>query len=205
MKNNFLFLIALIGIYNFIDTAKPDQPKETEIIVCQDQAENFGNGKVEDIVSNNCIETFKIMANNSHSMTKSLDKKTTFYGYKNIIIIQHQNSNSISTNIIAGNSTGLEKVKALVIDEKNLEVAVLEESGDILFFSSKITGNVAPYRILHHKELLGTIEISFDNSNNYIIAKNIQTKKLLYFSRLANTNARTGNQKLEILKSIDLK
>jgi hypothetical protein len=80
---------------------------------------------------------------------------------------------------------------------------VLEESGDVLFFSSKITGNISPFRILQDKELVGGSELVIDSLRDQVVVNNKTTKRILFFSRLANVHAREGKQKLGIIKTID--
>ncbi len=200
MKNILIGLI-LIGSYNSACSA--ETPKEEDLVVCQDQADNYGNGKGDDHISTKCIGYFKEMAKASSAMKESSASKIKAYGYRNMLLIEKAKGDSTVTEITAGNSTELSTIKSLAIDEKNQEIAVLEEGGDVLFFSSKITGNVAPYRILKNKELEGASELVIDSSRNLIVLNNKKTKKILFFQRLANINGRKENQKLDVVKSIN--
>lgn len=193
----------LIAMSLFITmVAKAELQNEADIIFCQDQAENFGNGKGEDFISKNCIESFKKMATTA-AIKESSALKMKFYGYRNMILIEKDSGTTVGTNIIAGIHTELKAIRALSFDEKNQEIVVLEESGDVLFLSSKITGNVAPFRILKHEELVGASELVVDNEKDQVILANNKTKRILFFSRLANINGRKGKQKLDIIKTID--
>lgn len=179
-----------------------DQLAESDIVVCQDQADNYGNGKGDDYISKDCISSFKKMAP-ILATKKSDSQKMNFFGFRNMILIEKFKNNIWTTETIAGIYTELKMVMALSYDEKNQEIAALLESGDILFFSSKITGNVAPYRILKNKELVGSTELIIDNVNDQIVVYNKKSKQILFFSRLANINGLKGKQKLDVLKSID--
>lgn len=179
------------------------QPKEEELLLCQDEATQFGNGNGKDSVSRKCLDSIKQMAIGTKAMQESADKKSKYFGHRNMLIIDQYTETTIQTNITAGNSTELNAIRALALDEKNQEIAVLEESGDILFFSAKITGNVAPYRIIQHKELSGTSEIIIDVHRDQVIALNEKSKRILFFSRLANIHGREGHKKLNILKTFN--
>jgi hypothetical protein len=202
MMNKLLTLVFLIGTYNTTMAEMVERTSEEEIVICQDQAENFGNGKGDDVISKKCMESFKSMAT-SEAVTTSKIMKMKFYGYRNMVLIEKYKKNSVVTEIIAGSSTELKSIRALAFDEKNQEVAVLEESGDVLFFSSKITGNISPFRILQDKELVGGSELVIDSLRDQVVVNNKTTKRILFFSRLANVHAREGKQKLGIIKTID--
>jgi hypothetical protein len=202
MMNKLLTLVFLIGTYNTTMAEMVERTSEEEIVICQDQAENFGNGKGDDVISKKCMESFKSMAT-SEAVTTSKIMKMKFYGYRNMVLIEKYKKNSVVTEIIAGSSTELKSIRALAFDEKNQEVAVLEESGDVLFFSSKITGNISPFRILQDKELVGGSELVIDSLRDQFVLNNKTTMMILFFSRLANVHAREGKQKLGIIKTID--
>lgn len=197
MMTKLILLAFFVAI-----VAKAELPNEADIVLCQDQAENFGNGKGDDSVSPNCIESFKKMAPIA-AIKESSELKIKIYGYRNMIIVEEISGSSILTNIIAGSYTELKAIHALTVDEKNREIVVLEESGDVLFLSSKITGNIAPFRIIKHKELTGASELVIDNVKDQVVLINNKTKRILFFSRLANINGRVGKQKLDIIKTID--
>lgn len=200
MKHKLIGILILIGINNTAFGA--DAPKEEDLVVCQDQADNYGNGKGDDHISTKCIGYFKDMASVNAAMKESMNLKIKIFGFRNMLLIEKVKGDKIVTEITAGNSTELSTIKTLAIDEKNQEIVVLEESGDVLFFSSKITGNVAPYRILRNKELEGASEIVVDSTRDLVAINNKKTKKILFFSRLANINGRKENQRLDIVKSI---
>ena len=203
MKNKQLFLAITFAITQINSSVVyAVLPSEAEIVVCQDQAENYGNGKGDDVVAKECLDSFKKLALKK-AVAVNNPLKIKFFGYKNMIIVEKTKDNLVYNEILAGNSTELKSIVAVVADEKNQEIIVLEESGDVLFFTSTLTGNIAPYRILRHKALQGASEMVFDNSTDQVIINNKKSDKLLFFSRLANIYAPKDKQKLNILKVID--
>lgn len=203
MKNKLL-LLTIISVITHTTSSMvyADVPNEADIVVCQDQAENYGNGKGDDVVAKECLDSFKKLADKK-AIAVNNALKIKFFGYKNMIIVEKIKNNIIYNEIIAGNSTELKSVIAVVADEKNQEIIVLEESGDVLFFTTTLTGNIAPYRILKHKALLGASEIEIDNLNDQVIISNKKSDKIYFFSRLANFNAPKEKQNLKILKVLD--
>lgn len=201
MNNKILIFLCLVCFPFFGFTE--ELPNENELILCQDQADNFGNGKGDDHISEKCALGFKTMAAANSSIKESSLNKIKVYGHRNMILVDKVFNNKPVTEIIAGSSTELHKIKALAIDEKNQEIAVLEESGDVLFFSSKITGNVAPFRILRNQELIGASDLVVDSDRDMVIVNNKKSKTILFFSRLANINGRKEKQRLEVVKTID--
>lgn len=202
MKKNKLIMIIFLVLSITSNISLAEAVNEADIVVCQDQAENYGNGKGDDIIGTNCLASFKRLAVKK-SIVEATNLKMKFFGYKNMILIEKVKNNLVSTEIVAGNSTELKSIKAVAVDEKNQEVIVLEESGDVLFFTTTLTGNIAPYRILKHKNLQGASELAIDNVNDQIIVYNKKSEKIYFFSRLANVNAPKEKQKLKILATIN--
>ena len=204
MKKKILFITIVLGVYNYISDSKAEFISDAEKIVCQDQTENFGNGKGYDIISENCIRSYKLMASAAAKKeSKLLGMK--FYGYLNMILVETNLGSTTVTNVITGNSTELKNIISLDYDELNKEIVVLEQSGKISFYSYKITGNVAPFRVLNHVELSGASEVTVDSKRDLVIVNNPISKKVLFFSRLANIHDGKEKQKLEVVKKIDTK
>jgi hypothetical protein len=201
MKVLILNLSALV-LFTQSSWALTETPKEADLIICQDQAENYGNGKGDDVISKNCITMFKKMAN-LKTITEAPSLLMKVYGYRNMLIIEKMVNNSVVTEITSGLSTELQNIIAIKVDEKNKEIVVLEDDGRILYFSAIITGNVAPYRILKHKDLKDVSEFVIENSKDMTIVNNVKMKKIMFFSRLANINGRVEKRNLKVLKTID--
>lgn len=201
-----IFILSLSFSFFSLATADAqDISKEAELALCQDQADNFGNGKGDDKISKKCINTFKEMAMANFSAKEFKTTKLKSYGYRNMILVEKKVGTNNVTEIIAGNSTELKAVRSLALDETHQEVAVLEEGGDVLFFSTRITGNTAPFRVLRHKEIEGASELTIDEERNLVALYNKKSKKILFFSRLANLKGRAGDQKLGVVKVLDMR
>ena len=196
----FLMILFFLGTHSF--TSPLNASTEADLTLCEDQAENYGNGKGDDFITTKCQESTKKMARPS-AIKESKILNSKFYGYKNRIVIEKKTEKTQLTLIIAGSSTELQSVISLSLDEKNQELAALEESGDILFFSTKLAGNIAPLRIIKNKQLVGSSEIIIDSKKDLVLAFNKKEKKILFFSRKANFHGRPGKQKLNIVKTIN--
>jgi hypothetical protein len=182
-----------------------------EEVVCTDEAEFYGNGEGKDELNLSCIDLIKKNAVLS-ARVESTKLKIKFYGHKNIIVADRVFTKKIDdkevtkniTDVIAGSSTELKSVKAMVIDEVNEELVVLDKSGDIYFFTSKFSGNIAPLRILKNREIVDAESVSINSEKNEVIVNIPKRKKRFIFSRLANVNAPKDKQKLEVLRKEDL-
>ncbi len=170
---------------------------------CEEQGNSFGDGRGASKIQAICVETYKKMAS-ANSNKKNQDGQMLAFGHKNIVFIERPDKKGQKrTDVIAGLNTNLEMIVALAIDEKNNEIAVLEKSGDILFFSTTIMGNVAPFRILKSPDLFGATDIAIDTKNDQVVVINNSKNSILFYSRLANINAREGKKKLEMIRKID--
>lgn len=170
------------------------------VVDCEKEALRFGDGEGKDKISSSCYKSY-LKSANPQAIKKSDDGKFMVYGYKNIVFIKDPKS-KVKQNVITGNNTLLTDIVATALDEKNNEIAVIEKSGDILFFSSIITGNVSPLRVLKHKDLEGASDLVFNTKRGEILILNKDNKEILSFSRLANIHGREGKKFLTIVKAI---
>ena len=196
MKINLLILGLL---FSFPALA---QPTEQQLDRCEKEGLNFGNGLGKSSISTDCFSHF-FKSHSPEAFKKSSDGKMSAYGHRNIVFIQDPNVNSERQNVIAGIYTELEDVAAVALNDKQKEIAVLEKSGDILFFSSIITGNVAPLRILKNKELIGASDLLINSLRMEVIVLNKKSHEILFFSSLANANGRPEKKNLNLLRSFD--
>ncbi len=204
-------LIMIFSLSGFIFNQSYAQITFAEEVVCTDEAEFYGNGEGKDELNVNCINKFKKNAAAS-ARVESEKLKVKFYGHKNIIIADRIITKTIDgkeivknlTDVIAGTSTELKSVKAMTIDETNEELVVLDHNGDVYFFTTKFSGNIAPFRILRHNDLAQAESVSIDAQKNEVILHIPKMKKRYVFSRLANINAPIGKQKIEIIRKEDL-
>jgi hypothetical protein len=170
---------------------------EDRLSFCEKEGENFGNGQGRDVIPYECVGLFKKSAP-LEAVKISPSGQIIAYGFRNIVFIK-QNERM---RIIAGSYTELEEIVALAIDEKNQEVAVMNKKGDVLFYSSRITGNVAPLRVLKHKDLHGASDLVINSKRNEVLILNKASRSLLFFSRMANHNAPEKLKKLNILRIV---
>jgi hypothetical protein len=196
MKINLFFLGF---IFSFSALA---QPTEQQLDRCEKEGLHFGNGQGKNTISIDCYSHF-LKSLSPEAFKKTSDGKISAYGHRNIVFIQDPHVKSDRQNVIAGIYTELEDVAAVALNEKQKEIAVLEKSGDILFFSSTITGNVAPLRILKNKELSGASDLVINSLKMEVIVLNKKSHEILFFSTLANANGRPGKKKLNLLRSFD--
>ena len=170
---------------------------------CEKEAANFGSGLGRDRISTDC--SFHV----SHKVSpklfrKSVDGKISVSGFGNMIFINDPSSKLKGQNVIAGKYTELDEIQALALDEVNKEIVVLLKSGDVLFFSSVITGNVAPKRTLKHKDLEGAVDVVVNPGKQEVLILNPEKKELLSFSRLANTHAPEKKRNLDLKYSLEI-
>jgi hypothetical protein len=170
---------------------------DSQLALCEKEAHKFGSGLGQDKIPADCIEHIEKIADQRHR-TISKDKRVSIYGLRNMIVIKDPTSRIKGQNVIAGKYTELEDIKEILLDEKNDEIVVLEDSGDVLFFSKIVTGNVAPKRILRHESLESVTAIRLYQDE--IFALDSQNNELLIFSRDANIHALEGKKNLSPLR-----
>jgi hypothetical protein len=202
MKKDFMnfkyFTLSLSLFSSFVLAA----PSEQDLRNCEHEGRNFGSGKGPESISASCYIHFSASAY-PQAVKKSLDEKWKITGHRNIVYVEKKVNNVYVKTLISGSNTQLDDVIAVAIDDVNNEVAVLERSGDVLFFSSIVTGNVAPLRTIRTKELTGAVDLVIDIKNSEVILANAKTKNILFYSRLANFFGREEKRNLTLTKRID--
>ncbi len=160
---------------------------------CEKAAAQYGDGEGNDFIPADCRITAEKLA--GQSAKKSYQNgKLNVVGLKNIVFVNNK--------IIAGEYTMLQDVIAVAFDEVNNEVAALERNGDVLIFSAKYTGNVAPLRVIRHQDLDGASDLTFLPKSEEIAVQMKSRKEVLTFSRLANFYGREGHKKLNVRRQI---
>lgn len=160
---------------------------------CEKAASSYGNGEGVDVIPSECKELVEKLAGpNAKREFKNASVKVA--GYKNLLYVNGQ--------IFAGEYTMLQDVIAVSWNEGTSEVAVLEKSGDVLVFNSKIAGNVAPLRVIRHQDLDGATDIKFLPAKDEIAVHLKGKSEVLTFSRMANFYGREGNKKLNVRRQI---
>ena len=162
---------------------------------CSNQLSSLGDGSGKSFVHSSCYEILKSKTNEKTIFTNEV-----------IEIIAHKNSfyvkDLISNRelVTAGRFTELKNIIAMDYNEAHKEIAVLEkDSGDILFFSSVITGNVSAFRTIRTEQLVGASDLKVFKNEVYVL--NSKDNTLLVYSRLANYFGRKDYKKLELLRS----
>ena len=198
---NFKILLQFIALLTNSLWAFGSYAQSIELERCQQEFALFGDGFGHDSVSPKCIELFRVNAL-SNALYVSDDKKTTAFAYKNMIAIETNKDGVNKIELIAGSSTKIESAVALEVDTNHDEIITLDKSGNIFFFSSKILGNVAPFRILKNTNLQGATNFVISSVLNSIIVLNKHDRKILFLSRTANIHGRTGHKDLKVKRSI---
>lgn len=171
---------------------------DTETAICEKEGAKFGDGNGRDSIPAECSEHF-LKKVSPKLKKKSKDETFSVHAYKNIIFIKDPKSKIKGQNIIAGKYTELENIQAITLDEENKEIVVLEESGDILSFSSIITGNMAPKRVLKHKDLEDAQELIIYKDQIIVL---LSSHEIIFFKREANVHGPEGKKYLSPLRTI---
>ena len=190
LTNIFIFSIFLFSILA--------HGQDANINMCEKEAERFGNGLGKDRIPFECVELMRLAAPVA-AVKSSADGKVIAFGHRNIVFIKQNDK----VSVIAGNYTELEEILGLAIDDVNQEVAVLDQKGDVRFYSSYITGNVAPLRVIKHKDLEGAVDLVIDTKNDEVIVLNKIHRSLVFFSRLANYHGPEKIKRMKILRKIE--
>lgn len=190
-------IVKMLISFSLLATFSPAFCGQEPLGLCEKEGQNFGNGQGRDLISFGCVELFKKSAN-VEAIKISANGKVSAFGHRNMIFIKQNEK----MRVISGNYTELEDVTAIAIDEANQELAVLTKKGDVLFFSSKITGNVAPLRVIKNKDLHGASDLVINSKKNELIVLNKTSRSLLFFPRLADVNGRKQFKKLGVQRAV---
>lgn len=169
---------------------------------CEKAAFDFGNGQGKDKIPSACY-THALNAAASQAIKESSDGTFKVFAHQNIVFISKKSDDGMKVSVLAGGSTGLREIVAVAIDESNQEVAVLQSTGEILFFSSVITGNVSARRVIRQKELIGGRDLLIDSKNDEAIVANPKSESLLYYPRLKNDEGRKAFRSLSLKKRVE--
>lgn len=193
----FLILCASLYAWGIRASAESDY--------CHLEAENYGSPQQVGPFPKECIKLVEKLA--PHKARQLSDDGTvSVFGYRNTVIVRKKiHRRKITDDVIAGKFTEIKNVTALGIDRENDEVAVLDaKRGTVMFYSLTIVGNVAPFRILKHKEIIGADSVVIDPKDDETLVINSKLGHISVFSRLANTLERAGKKRLHILRRIEM-
>ncbi len=167
--------------------------------ICDKEARSFGDGSGKDSISKEC-ESYIRSGATAHQRVRGALSGISVSGHGNILIVDDPKTKIKGQNLIAGKYTELDDLRALALDEKNREIIALNGNGDVLFYSAVLTGNVAPRRILRHKELDGAVSLAVNPRLDQLLALNPKKSEILVFSRKGNVDAPEGKKHLSVLK-----
>lgn len=170
-------ILSFLFISTFLVTAYGN----SDLISCEREGMRFGDGEGNDEISSRCEELFLAEASEKLK-ARSSDGSLSLYAFKNIIFVKDKNTKLKGQNVIAGTATNLEHAEAVIFDEVNREIIVLDKSGKILFFDMVMTGNVLPKRMIVHQELEKASQIMV--FQDHLIAWNPSAEELVFFNRL---------------------
>lgn len=161
-------------------------------IQCEEEAELYGDGKGHNNISEVCVGYVK---QNSAPAAKEvvLNEFEKAWGYRGIIVIENSELPVVATRFISGKMSELKDIAQITYDVENDELVVLEaEDKDVLFFSGRITGNVAPYRVFKTGNPFVT-SVAIDGIKGELTVTDKNGEQV--YDRLVNSNARHGKRK----------
>jgi len=168
-------------------------PKSCELEISQ-----FGDGQGHDKISAACIKAVKDAA-----LGKVNRRYTTpseeLVGGTGIIVYENGEGKQF---ISAGSEAAIGKTISLILDRKSIEMVSLNSDGVVSFFSSKITGNVSPFRVIKKDELAGSIDLAINNPSDEVLILNPKAESVCIYSRLANSLHREGRRNDEVKRCI---
>ena len=186
-------IILLVSLFLSLGTHALD----ISLADCEKQGRTFGSGEGKDYIDPSCLSFFSKQAR-QQSIRGSADGKIKIIAHKNMVIINDPKVPASRQNVIAGSYTELEDAIAVAFSEEKKEIFVLEEKGDILIFSSVITGNVAPKRIIKHPEFEGASDLIFNPKTSEIVVLNTKSKEIHSVSAKANSQGKEIDKKFSV-------
>lgn len=169
--------------------------------VCEGEGARYGDGTGKDVISSSCLIQIKESA--LPKTKKTFSNGLSVYGHLDILFIDKED-HAGRAFIIAGKSTRLTKILAIALDEAHGEIGVLDQSGNVYFFSVEITGNITPLRVLKTSEMEGVSDLKVLPENDEVALLKEAERKILVYSRLANSRARADKRKLNRIRVISI-
>lgn len=160
---------------------------------CRQEASLLGD-QGHDSISNTCVTLFISMATGNQVKEKD---NLRVYSAPGILLFEDLSTGKITYT--TGTHTQLDNITSISIDSDNLEVAVLDASkGEVSFYSSYITGNIAPIRVIKSANFIGSHDIAVGGNEVSVI--NGDNGQLWTYSRLANS-LRRANKRADAVKT----
>jgi hypothetical protein len=191
MKKPLIVLLHLtISINLFASTTEEE---------CSNQLQTYGSGVTKEQIATDCYSVFKksISQNAIHT---SDDLNIEVLGKRNAFYIKNTELNT--EELLSGVQSTLVDIRAISYSKLNKEVYVLENnSAEVKIFSSLVTGNIAPLRVIRTEQLMGAVDLTVHKDNVYVL--NGTDHSVLVYSRLANYYGREGFQRLNLLNTYE--
>ena len=143
---------------------------------CVESAKRYGNGQGDDYISKDCFDWAK--KSKSAEMIYVQPKKCEVMGFENMVFISEFKEGKYLTHLLAGQSTGLTRIKALSVNPNEREVYILQDN-ELLVFSMNITGNVGPMRKWRSALVQKTKSIDYLPESDELVLKSEQGEKRL--------------------------
>lgn len=159
---------------------------------CLLQASNYGNGSGVSLFDKGCFTQTKEKAS---QRTTYVGEKYSVYGSDGIIIVERANGSQINT-LLTGETTRLNQIRSITVNEDKDELYVLVGDGIIYYYSLNLLGNVAPMRVIKTEEIYGASEIAFIKDKIFVL--NPEGQSVLAYSKMANSEAQRKYQKLDL-------
>jgi hypothetical protein len=156
---------------------------------CEKEARTFGDGSGPARIEPECRQLWmKAVALSANRL--SADGKLTAIAHRNLIFLIPTDPRLHPVRVLAGEYTQLDDVVAVAFNRPAEELAVLEASGDVAIYSTRITGNVAPLRVLRAPETEGATDVAVDVARKEVVVYNPRRRGIYQFPLSANIHGR---------------
>jgi hypothetical protein len=112
---------------------------------CEKDIAHYGDGKHTEGISEDCIQAIKNYHPDISLLQKTFDERLVYHGQK-IIMFEKKIDEKSKYDFIAGKMTEIEEIKSIKLINEKKEIIVVTEGNELYFYSSYVTGNVAPLR-----------------------------------------------------------
>jgi hypothetical protein len=172
---------------------------DTSVDECSNQLQTYGSGVTKAEIASDCYDVFKSNIS-ENALDKNEDSKIEALGKLNAFYIK--NIETKTEGLLSGNKSTLIDIIAITYSAQNNEVYVLEnDTSEIKIFSSLLTGNIAPLRVIRTEQLMGATDLAVHKDNVYVL--NSTDHSILVYSRFANYFGREGYQKLNLINTFE--
>lgn len=166
---------------------------------CSQQLFKVGKGKRESKVNPACYDKFKSAAHKNGILVDEIQQKE-FVAYKNSFFIKDLNTKKLQYT--AGENSTLEDALAIDYNKDFKEIYILEQhKGEVKIFSSMITGDIGPYRVIRTKHIIGAVDVLGVGQNVYVL--NPKDESIYVYHRMGNYYGRKGKKNLNLLKAYE--